>query len=89
MPSYKIDIAVPVNNIEELIETLRGIGGVESLQFTISADTRREAVRETFEALNEHSIDYRGIGLDSDDRDEIDEHLRRGPSRPVALGPNY
>lgn len=86
MPSYKIDIAVPVSNIEELIETLRGIGAVDSLQFTIEADSRREAVRSTFEALDEFTINHRGLALDGDAREEIEDHLRRGPDRSFILG---
>lgn len=85
MPSYKIDIAIPNADIDYLIEKLREIGGVESLQFTIEADTRREAVRETFEALNEHSINYKGSALGYSEREEIDELLRRGPARPAAI----
>lgn len=58
--TYAIDLTLPATDLAELIETLQTIGAVESLQFTIEADSRREAVRETEELLEDFAATYRG-----------------------------
>lgn len=85
MPTYAIDLAVPSSNIEEFIEALREIGGADSIQFVIEADSRRVAVKETTAMLNEFSATYRGTYLDVLSRESISDNLRRTPARTVNI----
>jgi hypothetical protein len=100
MPTYNIDLKVPVNldTIEALIESLRTVGAVDSLQFTIEAPTRAKAVRETEEVLEEFSATYRGTYLAPATKELIEKKLRLVPTRaakdlieeklrPVPTGP--
>lgn len=84
MPTYTIDLSVPTKDLEEFIEMLRGIGAVDSLQFTIEADTRRIAVRDTTEVLNEFSATYRGVYLTEERREAIQDNLVRRDPRTVS-----
>lgn len=74
MATYTIDLQLGVSNIEEFIEHLRTLGAVESVQFSIEADNRREAVRETAALLEEFSSTYRGVAADTED---VEDNLRR------------
>ncbi len=82
---YTIDIAVPSNNLEELIETLRGIGGVESIQFTIDAETKREAVKDLLDTLQDYKATYQGVYMDPEDEDFVREELKMGEARPAVF----
>jgi len=86
MATYTIDLKLPSKNIEELIEELRTIGAVDSIQFTIESTSRREAVRETTELLNDFSATYRGEYIDSDFREELNDQMRRNDeTTPLAF----
>lgn len=85
MATYTLDLQLPLNldNIEEIIEALRGIGAVDSIQFTIEAPNRRQALHDTLEVLDEIKTTHLGsyLPLDEDDREAIDESLKRGKPR--------
>lgn len=86
MATYTIDLKLPSKNIEELIEELRTIGAVESIQFTIESSSRREAVRETTELLNDFSATYRGEYISSEVREELNDQMRRNDgAQPLAF----
>lgn len=74
MATYTIDLQLGNRNIDEFIEHLRTLGAVESIQFSIEANTRREAVRETKALLEEYSATYRGVTADTAD---VEDNLRR------------
>lgn len=84
MPTYSIDLKVPSTDLEEFIEHLRTIGAADSIQFTIEAPTRRKAVSETAELLNEFSATYRDSYLTPDVRENIEENLKLGSERPCV-----
>lgn len=81
MATFTIDLKFPTAHVEELVEMLRGIGGIESIQFSIEADTRRDAVRETIDTLEEFCATYRGEPLDREYRDDIEDNFKRTSPR--------
>ena len=83
MATYTVDLKLPSKNIEELIEELRTIGAVESIQFTIESSSKREAVRETNELLNDYSATYHSTYTTSEFRDELNEQMRTNDERPA------
>lgn len=81
MATFTIDLTFPSTHVDELVEMLRGIGGIESIQFSIEAETRREATRETIDMLEEYSATYRGMPLDREARDDIEDNFKRTSPR--------
>ncbi len=80
---YTLNIAVPTNNVEEFLETLRTIGGIEHVTVTVDADTKRDAVRDLTEVLEDFGATYQGtwyFGL----KEAIQAALRRQGVRDVA-----
>lgn len=63
---YSLNVALPYNNMEEFIEAIRGIGGIESITVTVDAENKRDAVRDLTEMFEEFGATYQGtyyIGL--------------------------
>lgn len=81
MATFTVDLQLPHANVEEFIEALRSIGGAESVQFSIEADSRREAQRETIDLLEEFSATYRGVQLDKEHRNDIEDNFKRTSPR--------
>lgn len=81
MATYTIDLTLPFKDIEELIEKLREIGSVESIQLSVEAKTHREAVKSTLEALTEYEATYNGVDLDSERAEGIREEMERSTPR--------
>lgn len=85
MPNYSIDLKIPNGDLEEFIEHLRTIGAADSIQFTIEAPTRRQAVRETTELLGEFAS-FRGDYLSTAAAEGVSEGLKINSARTTAVG---
>lgn len=81
MATYTIDLNLPFKNTEQLIESLREIGAVESIQFSIEAKTHREAVNKTIVALKEFEATYNGVDVETERVEAIREEMERHPAR--------
>lgn len=83
MATYTVDLKLPSKNIEELIEELRTIGAVDSIQFTIEAPSKREAVRDTNELLNDFTATYQGTYTAPEFRERLEDEFRTNDERPA------
>lgn len=83
---FTMNVDLPPTKVDEFIESLRAIGGIEYITVTIDAENKRDAVRDVQEALEEYGATYRGtwyIGL----KEAIQQVLRRQTARDVtAIG---
>lgn len=80
---FTLNVALPMTNIEEFVESLRTIGGIEYVTVTVDAENKRDAVRDLQETLEEYGATYRGtwyIGL----KEAIQKALRRQGARDVT-----
>jgi predicted RNA binding protein with dsRBD fold (UPF0201 family) len=80
---FLLNVALPTNNVEEFLEAIRCIGGIEHVTVTVDAENKRDAVRDLEETFEEFGATYQGtwyIGL----KEAVQKTLRRQTARDTA-----